>query len=239
MIYIGAGTSGRLGVLDASECPPTFNIAPTQVIGWVAGGFQALEKAQESIEDDFSAGEADAAQLGVYGGVTARDVLVGIAASGRTPYTLGALTYARSQGAATIGIANNRPAPLEALSDIFIVPLVGPEVIAGSTRLKAGTAQKMVLNLLSTGSMILLGKTYGNLMVDVQASNYKLQRRAAHVLQLIADVDEDEALALLQASDGETKTAIVMARAGVTPAEARTLLASHQHRLRATLDDLS
>ncbi|HTK12144.1 MAG TPA: N-acetylmuramic acid 6-phosphate etherase [Ktedonobacteraceae bacterium] len=238
LVYMGAGTSGRLGVLDALECPPTFNISPSQVIGWVAGGFEALATAQEDAEDSFAMGQADAAQLGSYGGLTAKDVLVGITASGRTPYTLGALTYARAQGTATIGIANNRPSPLEELADISIAALVGPEAITGSTRLKSGTAQKMVLNLLSTGSMILLGKTYGNLMVDVYATNYKLQRRAAKAVQLAAGVDQERAEALLQAAEGETKTAIVMARAQVSPEEARQLLTAHEQNLRQTLDAL-
>jgi N-acetylmuramic acid 6-phosphate etherase len=179
---------------------------------------------------------ADAAELGRYGGLTAQDVVVGITASGRTPYTLGALTYARKQGTATIGVANNRPAPLEELADIFIAAVVGPEVITGSTRLKSGTAQKMVLNLLSTGSMILLGKTYGNLMVDVQATNYKLQRRAAKAIQLVVGIDQTEAERLLEAAGGETKTAIVMGQEHVTAEGARLLLAEHGQNLRATLE---
>ena len=238
LVYMGAGTSGRLGVLDASECPPTFTISPELVIGWVAGGTEAIASAYEDIEDSFEAGLADAAQLGSHGGLTALDVVVGITASGRTPYTLGALTYAHSQGTATIGLANNRPAPLEELADIFIAPIVGPEVLTGSTRLKSGTAQKMVLNLLSTGSMILLGKTYGNLMVDVQATNYKLQRRASKAIQLVAGVDQEQADRLLQAAGGETKTAIVMARSQVSPEEARQRLAVHDQNLRNTLESI-
>src|SRR6185437_7782311 len=163
LIYAGAGTSGRLGALDASECPPTFNIAQEMVIACIAGGQQALGQALEDFEDSWEAGQADLAAVDVSGA----DVVVGITASGRTPYVRGAIAFARERGALTIGLACNANAPLEQEVEIMIAPLVGPEVISGSTRLKAGTAQKMVLNMLSTGTMILLGKTFGNLMVDV------------------------------------------------------------------------
>jgi N-acetylmuramic acid 6-phosphate etherase len=234
LIYMGAGTSGRLGALDASECPPTFNVPPELVIGWVAGGPSALNRASEDVEDSAEAGEADAAHLQI----SQRDALVAIAASGRTPYALGAVAYAHRQGALTIGLACNPATPLEAAVDIMIAPVVGPEVITGSTRMKAGTAQKMVLNMLSTGSMILLGKTYGNLMVDVQATNYKLQQRALRIVQLATGLEQAAATALLDRCAGEVKTAIVCAHTGLDPQSARQRLAAHQHILRATLDSL-
>ncbi|HEY7358414.1 MAG TPA: N-acetylmuramic acid 6-phosphate etherase [Ktedonobacterales bacterium] len=167
LIYMGAGTSGRLGVLDASECPPTFNVSPEMIVGCVAGGPIALARSQEDQEDSAEGGQADAARLHI----GEADALVGITASGRTAYVLGATAYARERGALTIGLVCNAGSPLEAQADMTIITVVGPEVISGSTRLKAGTAQKMVLNMLSTGVMILLGKTFGNLMVDVQATN--------------------------------------------------------------------
>lgn len=234
LIYIGAGTSGRLGVLDASECPPTFGVSPDLVIGKIAGGPQALTTAIEGAEDSTEAGQSDVADLNV----RAEDTVVGLAASGRTPYVLGAATYAKRQGALTIGIACNANTPLEHEVDIMIAPIVGPEVISGSTRLKAGTAQKMVLNMLSTGVMILLGKTYGNLMVDVQATNYKLRQRAIKIVQQMTGTEKDEAEILLQQAGGETKTAIVSRLARVTPEIARQQLASQGNRLRATLEAL-
>ncbi|GER81389.1 N-acetylmuramic acid 6-phosphate etherase [Thermogemmatispora aurantia] len=235
LIYMGAGTSGRLGALDASECPPTFNVPPELVIGWVAGGPAALSQASEDLEDSAEAGRDDAARLQV----GAADALVAITASGRTPYALGAAHYAREQGALTIGLACNRPTPLEAIVEIMIAPIVGPEVITGSTRMKAGTAQKMVLNMLSTGTMILLGKTYGNLMVDVQATNYKLQQRALRIVQLTTGLERSAAEELLAQANGEVKTAIVCARSGLDPQSARQRLAEHGFILRATLDSLS
>lgn len=234
LIYAGAGTSGRLGVLDAAECPPTFNVAPEMVIGLLAGGPIAQSQAQEDQEDSVEAGEADVARLDL----SAEDVVVGVAASGRTPYALGALAYARRRGALTIGIACNRGIPLEDAVDIMIAPVVGPEVITGSTRLKAGTAQKMVLNMLSTGSMILLGKTYGNLMVDVQATNLKLHLRALKAVQMVTGLDKETCETLLQRSDGEVKTAIVLGKTSLTPEQARAQLVVHNGILRATLDDV-
>ncbi|GHO65311.1 N-acetylmuramic acid 6-phosphate etherase [Ktedonobacter sp. SOSP1-52] len=231
LIYLGAGTSGRLGILDASECPPTFSTPPELVIGLIAGGPPAILKAVEGAEDSPEGGKADLQQLHL----EARDVVVGIAASGRTPYVLGAVAYAREVGALTVGLACNSQTPLHSAVDIMIAPVVGPEVVSGSTRLKAGTAQKMALNMLSTGVMILLGKTYGNQMVDVHASNYKLQRRASKIVQTIAGIEQEQADALLAQCDGETKTAIVVARAHVSPQEARQHLAAHQQVLRATL----
>ncbi len=232
LIYFGAGTSGRLGALDASECPPTFNISPETVVASIAGGPQALDQAHEDQEDSAVAGQADADRLEIEGA----DAVVGITASGRTPYVRGALAWARERGALTIGLACNAQAPLEQEVDIMIAPLVGPEVISGSTRLKAGTAQKMVLNMLSTGTMILLGKTFGNLMVDVQATNYKLQRRALSIVRQATGLDEEAANSLLEASAGEVKTAILSARANIPPEEARVRLAVHGNILRAALE---
>jgi N-acetylmuramic acid 6-phosphate etherase len=232
LIYLGAGTSGRLGALDAAECPPTFNVPPEQVIGCVAGGATALAGAVEDMEDSAEVGRADVARLGV----GADDALVGIAASGRTPYVLGGVAQARAQGALTIGLACNAATPLEREVDLMIAPVVGPEVIAGSTRLKAGTAQKMVLNMLSTGSMILLGKTYGNLMVHVRATNHKLRRRAVDIVRQATGLPGEDCAALLDACGGEAKTAILAAQAGLEPAAARTRLARHGGMLRAALD---
>ena len=230
---MGAGTSGRLGMLDAAECPPTFNVSPEMVIGLLAGGPIAQSQAQEDQEDSAEAGEADVAALTI----DADDVVVGVAASGRTPYALGAVAYANTRGALTIGIACNRGIPLEKVVQIMIAPVVGPEVITGSTRLKAGTAQKMVLNMLSTGSMILLGKTFGNLMVDVQATNIKLHLRALKVVQSVTGLERERAEALLQQSRGEVKTAILIGKTNLTPEQAREELAAHDDNLRATLDE--
>jgi N-acetylmuramic acid 6-phosphate etherase len=232
LIYMGAGTSGRLGVLDAAECPPTFSVPPDLVVGCLAGGMEALMEASEDVEDRSEVGRADAQQLAI----TEKDIVVGIAASGRTPYVLGAVTYAKEQGALTVGITCNSRTPLERNVDIVIAPIVGPEVITGSTRLKAGTAQKMVLNMISTGTMILLGKTYGNLMVDIHATNYKLRRRAVKIVQMATGLEQEEAEMLLNASGGETKTAIVIGKTGVTPEFAREYLAANGNVLRTTLE---
>ena len=232
LIYMGAGTSGRLGMLDASECPPTFDTSPGTVVGWMAGGAEAFMRAAEEVEDSADAGRADAARLGI----GKRDVIVGVAASGRTPYVLGAVVYAGERGALTIALACNTGTPLAGAVDIAIAPVVGPEVIAGSTRLKAGTAQKMVLNMLSTGTMILLGKTYGNLMVDVRATNHKLRRRAVRIVAGATGLDEEAAATLLRDTDDEVKTAIVVARAGIAPAVARERLAAHGGIVRAVLE---
>jgi N-acetylmuramic acid 6-phosphate etherase len=232
LVYMGAGTSGRLGVLDASECPPTFSTPPELVVGWIAGGPEALTRSIEGAEDSAEAGRADAARLGI----TSADTLVGIAASGRTPYVLGAVAYAKEQGALTVGLACNRGTPLEGVVDIMIAPVVGPEVIGGSTRLKAGTAQKMVLNMLSTGAMILLGKTYGNLMVDVQPTNGKLRRRAVAIVAQATGLPDTEAETLLRDSHDDVKTAIVAALAGVAPTEARTRLVAAGGVVRAALE---
>ncbi len=231
MIYVGAGTSGRLGVLDAAECPPTFGTPPEMVQAIIAGGDAALRASVEGAEDSEEAGHVDLALLAV----TAHDAVVGLAASGSTPYVLGALAEAATRGALTVGVTCNRETPLAGLVDIAIVPLVGPEVIAGSTRLKAGMAQKMVLNMLSTAAMIRLGKTFGNLMVDVQPTNDKLRRRARAIVAEAARVSEDTAAQLLAACNGEVKTAIVSHLAGVTPEEARQRLQATGGRVREAL----
>jgi len=235
LIYVGAGTSGRLGVLDAAECPPTFNIPAERVIALLAGGPIAQTQAQEDMEDSSEAGEADVAQLKL----SANDSVVGIAASGRTPYPIGALAYAQKVGALTIGLACNKGVPMEEVSDIMIAPVVGPEVVTGSTRLKAGTAQKLVLNMLSTGTMIMLGKTFGNLMIDVQPTNYKLRQRAVSIVQTATGLERDEAEGLLQRSGDEVKTAILVGKSNLTPQQARGQLTTHQGILRAALDELA
>lgn len=235
LIYMGAGTSGRLGVMDAAECRPTFNTPPDMVIGYIAGGNGALTAAVEDVEDRDDIGRADVARLAV----DARDVVVGITASGRTPYVLGALELARERGAVTVGIACTQGGPIEALSDISIAPVVGPEALTGSTRLKAGTAQKMTLNMLSTGAMVLLGKTYGNLMVDVVATNAKLRIRAVTIVQRATGADMASAEALLRQAGGETKVAIVAGRAGISPEQARQRLAEHAGSVRAALGEQS
>src|SRR5712692_1898328 len=232
LVYAGAGTSGRLGALDASECPPTFNIPREMVITCIAGGPQALGQAYEDLEDSWETGQTDVASLGI----SEADVVIGITASGRTPYARGAIAYAKERGALTIGLACNANTPLEQEVEIIIAPVVGPEVITGSTRMKAGTAQKMVLNMLSTGSMILLGKTFGNLMVDVQPTNYKLHQRALSVLRQATGLDEEAARSVLEASGGEVKTAILVARTHISPEQARERLAAHGNVLRTALE---
>ena len=209
LIYIGAGTSGRLGVLDASEIPPTFGVPPGRVIGLIAGGARAITESIEGAEDDANAGVQEI----VRANVTNIDAVVGIAASGTTPYVIGGMTEAKRRGAFVAGIACNRPSPMQDIADVMIAPLVGPEVITGSTRLKAGTAQKLVLNMLSTGVMIRLGKTFGNLMVDVQTTNVKLRDRARRIVETACDLSPEKASALLTQCDGEVKTAIVVALA--------------------------
>jgi N-acetylmuramic acid 6-phosphate etherase len=232
LIYTGAGTSGRLGALDASECPPTFNLPPDQVVACLAGGPTAFGRAHEDLEDSEEAGRADLEAVGVSG----LDAVVGITASGRTPYARGAIACAREKGALTIGVVCNANTPLEREVDILIAPLVGPEVIAGSTRLKAGTAQKMVLNMLSTGAMILLGKTFGNLMVDVQATNYKLRQRALSIVCSATGLDTKAAESLLASAGDDVKIAILMQRARISAEQAIARLAAHGYVLRAALE---
>jgi N-acetylmuramic acid 6-phosphate etherase len=220
LIYVGAGTSGRLGVLDAAECPPTFSTSPELVVALIAGGERAITHSVEGAEDDAEAGAREVAALKV----SERDSVVGIAASGRTPYVIGGMAEARKRGALVVSLTCNRPSPMEDLADVSIAPLTGPEVLTGSTRLKAGTAQKLVLNMLSTGVMIRLGKTFGNLMVNVQATNAKLQARARRIVEEACGITTDEAAARLDACDGQVKLAIVSTLAGVTPDEARRRL---------------
>ncbi len=232
LIYIGAGTSGRLGVLDAAECVPTYGTPPEMVQGIIAGGPTALVHSVEGAEDAPEGGEIDLKAITL----TAQDVVCGIAASGETPYVLGAIHYAKQLGCITIGIACNAPSTLLEQVRIPIGVPVGPEVIAGSTRMKAGTAQKLVLNMLSTGTMIRLGKVYGNLMVDVQVSNSKLAGRARRLVAQIAGVDAVQAQTLLDAADGEVKTAIVMQVQQVDAQQARQLLQQVDGHLRQLID---
>jgi N-acetylmuramic acid 6-phosphate etherase len=222
LFYIGAGTSGRLGVLDASEIPPTFSAAPGMVQGIIAGGETALSRATETTEDDPAIGAGDLRAHGF----TAGDVLVGIAASGRTPYVLGAVAAARKMGATTIGISCTPQSELARAADIAITPLVGPEVIAGSTRMKAGTAQKLVLNMLSTAACVRLGYVYGNLMVNVQPKNRKLRDRARRIIAQTAGVSYEHAGELLEQAGSNVRTAIVMARAAIGREEAERRLAA-------------
>jgi N-acetylmuramic acid 6-phosphate etherase len=231
LFYIGAGTSGRLGVLDASEIPPTFSAPLAMVQGIVAGGEAALSRATETTEDDPSIGVRDLLARGF----TASDVLVGIAASGRTPYVLGAVAEARRLGAVTVGISCTPDSELARACDIAITPLVGPEVVAGSTRMKAGTAQKLVLNMLSTGACVRLGFVYGNLMVNVQPKNAKLVDRARRIVAQAAGVSYERASELLAQSGASVRTAIVMAKAGIGREEAEQRLAAAGGRIAKAL----
>lgn len=231
LIYIGAGTSGRLGVLDASECPPTFNTPPALVVGLIAGGHRALTNAIEGAEDNRQAGEEDLRGVEV----DAKDVVCGIATSGRTPYVLGGLAYAQSLGAATLGVTCNEVSELTEVSDVLIAPVVGPEILSGSTRLKAGTATKMVLNMISTGTMIRIGKTYGNWMVDLRATNVKLKDRSIRIVSGITGLDRQRAESLLARCDGEVKTAIVSQALGVEKIQAQERLKAAAGRLRKAI----
>ncbi|WP_318466569.1 N-acetylmuramic acid 6-phosphate etherase [Photobacterium leiognathi] len=223
LIYAGAGTSGRLGILDASECPPTYGSKPEQVIGLIAGGHQAILKAVENAEDNREMGAQDLIDLNV----TEKDVLVGIAASGRTPYVMGAMEYAKSQNAMVACISCNPQSPMAALADVAITPVVGAEVVTGSSRMKAGTAQKLVLNMLTTGAMIRVGKVYGNLMVDVEATNAKLVERQKNIVMQATECSREEAEQALTQCNGHCKTAIVMILAGVDAQTAADLLAKN------------
>ena len=233
LLYLGAGTSGRLGVLDASECPPTFSTDPSQVVGLIAGGDGALRNAVEGAEDSASLAVEELRALSL----SDKDAVVGIAASGTTPYVLGALDEARAVGAAAIGLTCNQHAPIEQHADITIAVVVGPEILAGSTRMKAGTATKMVLNMLTTATMVRLGKTYGNLMVDLQASNEKLIGRSLRLLQRLTGLPDAEARERLEACDGELKTAIVSQRLGIDAGSARQRLMDAGGRLRGALGE--
>jgi len=233
LVYAGAGTAGRLGVLDASECPPTFNTSPgVEVVGLIAGGPQAIVTSIEGAEDSRELAATDLAGLGV----TAADTVVGVSASGRTPYAVGAVEYARSVGALTVGLACNTGSPLAAAADHPIEVVVGAEIVSGSTRLKAGTAQKLVLNMLSTITMIRLGKTYGNLMVDVRASNEKLRARSRRIVALATGAADAAIEEALTATDGEVKPAILTLLAHVDAGTAVRLLTESGGHLREALE---
>src|SRR5215210_1034933 len=217
LFYVGTGTSGRLGVLDASECPPTFGVPAELVQGIIAGGYDALYRATEASEDDREAGARDAASRGVAGG----DALVGLAASGRTPYTLGAVEYARGLGAFTAAVTCVPGSAITRAAEVWIVPVGGPEVLAGSTRLKAGTAQKMVLNMISTAAMVRLGYVTGNRMTNMRPSNVKLRARSERILAAETGVDERAARAALEAAGGDLRVALVMSKTGRSAEESR------------------
>ena len=231
LVYIGAGTSGRLGVLDASECPPTFGVSPEMVKGIIAGGERALRHPIEGAEDSKTQAVVDLQTIQF----SSRDVLVGIAASGRTPYVTGALEYAKSLGSVTVSIASNPNSAMANIVDIAIDTVVGPEVLTGSSRLKSGTAQKLVLNMLTTASMILMGKCYQNLMVDVQASNEKLKARAIRIVMQATDCDKALAEETLKLADQNAKLAIMMILSGLARAQAEALLEKHHGKLQLAL----
>lgn len=232
LLYIGAGTSGRLGVLDASECVPTYGTPPGMVAGIIAGGEQALVEPIEGIEDSEEDGVSDIAR----NRVCAKDVVVGIAASGRTPYVLAAIREALARGALTVGICNTADSKLSQMVDIPIEAVTGAEVVMGSTRMKAGTAQKLVLNMLSTGTMIKLGRVYQNYMVDLLANNQKLQARAVRIIRLIAGVEPAAAENALEEANGQVKAAILMLLTGMEAKEASAALSRHRGVLRAALE---
>jgi N-acetylmuramic acid 6-phosphate etherase len=231
LIYAGAGTAGRLGVLDASECPPTFNTDPSEVVGLIAGGPSAMITSIEGAEDSKELAAADLTVLSL----TADDTVVGVSASGRTPYAIGAVEHARARGALTVGLSCNADSALAAAAEYGIEVVVGPELLTGSTRLKAGTAQKLVLNMLSTITMIRLGKTYGNLMVDVRASNEKLRARSRRIVSLATGASDEEIESALAATDGEVKNAILTILGGVDGPTAARLLEDSAGHLRAAL----
>ena len=231
LFYIGAGTSGRLGVLDAAECPPTFGVAPDLVVGLIAGGENAMFVAVEGAEDDEGQAEIDLKDKNF----SRQDVLVGIAASGRTPYVIGALKYAGKIGAATISLTATENSAMSKYAEINLAPITGPEVITGSTRLKAGTAAKLVLNMLSTGTMIKLGKVYGNLMVDVKATNEKLKARALNIVKEATGETDEKAAAALKEADGSAKLAIFMLLTGLNKEIAMETLAKSEGKLALAL----
>jgi N-acetylmuramic acid 6-phosphate etherase len=235
LFYIGSGTSGRLGVLDASECPPTFGVSPDLVQGIIAGGERALRSAIEAAEDDptQAARDLDAARL------TPQDAVVAISASGNTPYTLGAIEHAKRTGAAAIAVVCNPESRMVEAADVAIAPVVGPEVIAGSSRMKAGTAQKMVLNMLSTATMIRLGLVFGNLMSNVQATNEKLVRRARLILVEETGLDADRATEVFEEAGRDLRVALLIARGGLSREEAVTMLRDYNNSVRRALDHLN
>lgn len=231
MFYVGAGSSGRLGVLDASECPPTYGTDPGLVQAYIAGGDIALRTAVEGCEDDSESG----ALLIREKGIGASDVVIGLTASGSTPYVLGAIRQARENGAATVGVVTNKNSKLGDLCDICIAPVVGPEVISGSTRLKSGSAQKLVLNMLTTGVMIKLGKVYNNLMVDLKASNSKLYDRSIRITRQVTGVSEPQATEALKKAGLHVKTAILILETGMDAEEATALLERNEGRLKSAI----
>lgn len=231
LIYLGAGTSGRLGILDASECPPTYGTAPEQVVGLIAGGHPAIFKAVENAEDSPELAINDLKHINF----SAKDILVGIAASGRTPYVIGGMQYAKSLGATVVSLCCNPNAPMINLANIAITPIVGAEVVTGSSRMKAGTAQKMILNMLTTASMIKIGKVYGNLMVDVEATNAKLVERQISIVMQATDCNRDTAITTLNQCNQHCKTAILMILAGLTAQQAKTKLEQNNGFIRKAL----
>jgi N-acetylmuramic acid 6-phosphate etherase len=231
LIYIGAGTSGRLGILDASECPPTYGTPPEQVIGLIAGGKTAIFKAVENAEDNPELAITDLKNINF----SSNDILVGIAASGRTPYVIGAMQYAKSMGATVISLCCNPKAAMINIADIAIIPTVGPEVVTGSSRMKAGTAQKLVLNMLTTASMIKIGKVYGNLMVDIQATNAKLIERQISIVMQATDCNREMAIQTLNQCQKHCKTAILMILSGLNATQARQALNKNNGFIRKVL----
>ncbi len=234
MLYVGCGTSGRMGVLDASECPPTYGVDPGLVVGIIAGGEFALRNAVEGAEDDGNAG-AEAMETN---SVTEKDVVIGLSASGQAEYVFGALAEAKKRGAATVMVCNAWVERYMQMCDVYVAAIVGPEAITGSSRMKAGTSEKMILNMLSTGTMVRLGKTYGNLMIDMIPSNKKLERRSVTIVSEIVGVDRDQAAALLEKAGGKAKTAIVMALGDCDKAAAETALKENGGIARRAIDAL-
>lgn len=234
-IYVGAGTSGRLGVLDASECMPTYGVDPDLIQGIIAGGKEAMFKAQEGAEDDIELCEKDLKNINF----TKKDILCGLTASGRTPYVIGGVNYAKSLGAKTISVTCNPNSELSNLVDVSIAPVVGPEVVTGSTRMKAGTAQKMVLNMLSTGAMIKSGKVYGNLMVDVQTTNKKLEERAIGIVIESTGCSRERAIELLKICDNNVKLSIFMEISGLSKIESLNILNEYSGHIRNAINSIS
>ncbi len=234
LIYVGTGTSGRLGVLDASECPPTFGVSPDLVRGVIAGGYDALHRSVEAAEDD----PVQAARDLDSHNVSSRDVVVGISASGNTPFTLGAIEYAKEIGAASIAVTCNPDSRMATVAGVAIAPVVGPEAIAGSSRMKAGTAQKMILNMLSTGTMIRLGLVYGNLMSNLRATNEKLRRRARAILAEETGISSGEAGRVFEAAGEDLRVALLMVHSGLPQSDAQGLLEAHGNSVRRALDSL-
>jgi N-acetylmuramic acid 6-phosphate etherase len=234
IIYLGSGTSGRLGIMDAVECPPTFGTSPDMVIGLIAGGESAFTKAMEGAEDNYSLGEEDLKKIGL----TNKDIVIGISASGRTPYVVGGLKYANLVGCHTVAIANNKDSEIGKIAQLTIDPEVGPEILTGSTRLKAGTSQKMILNMISTGSMVGIGKVYENLMVDVVQNNKKLETRAQNIVIEATGVSRERASKVLDAAGGEAKTAILMILLGCDADTAKEKLKKSEGHLRKACSNI-